>query len=131
MSGETLYARVELVGFKDAGRGNPHAPPSPRPRPKVYGVTTISPRFYEFSEDTSIHIGNLVGYELAPRPSPFSRCEHVGHGTLGRAGHDGFGQSYTVGRIIERLVAQMNGTVVVFDPTANTRALGKIRTNPA
>ena len=28
----------------------------------------------------------------------------------------GSGKSYTVGRIIERLVGQMNGTVVVFDP---------------
>ncbi len=27
----------------------------------------------------------------------------------------GSGKSYTVGRIIERLVAEMNGTVVVFD----------------
>jgi hypothetical protein len=45
----------------------------------------------------------------------------------------GSGKSYTVGRIIERLVGQMNGTVVVFDPHGEYgRAFegGTMRTNP-
>ena len=45
----------------------------------------------------------------------------------------GSGKSYAVGRIIERLVAQMNGTVIVFDPHGEYgRAFegGQLRTNP-
>lgn len=136
VSGETLYARVELVGFKDGRTGEIRMPRRPLdPGSKVYGVDyDFLRRFYEFSEDTSIHIGNLVGYETGAQTVPiFLDVNTLATEHLAVLAMTGSGKSYTVGRIIERLVAQMNGTVVVFDPHGEYgRALegGKLRTNP-
>src|SRR5215510_9971100 len=65
VSGETLYATVELIGFKDATTGEIRMPRRPLdPGSKVFGVNyAFLRKFYQFSEETSIHIGNLVGYE--------------------------------------------------------------------
>ena len=63
-SGETLYGTIELVGFKDPATGEIRLPRRPLdPGARVYGVDfDFLRRFYQFSEETSIHIGNLVGY---------------------------------------------------------------------
>src|SRR5262249_43222310 len=119
VSGETLYGTIELIGYRDSVTGEIRLPRRPLdPGAKVLGVSyDFLRRFYEFSEDTSIHIGNLVGYEKGREAVPIFldvntlATEHVAVLAM-----TGSGKSYTVGRIIERLVAQMNGTVVVFDP---------------
>ncbi len=136
VSGETLYAIVELVGFKEPRTGEIRMPRRPLdPGAKVYGVDyDFLRRFYEFSEDTSIHIGNLVGYEVGPDTVPiYLDVNTLATEHLAVLAMTGSGKSYTVGRIIERLVAQMNGTVVVFDPHGEYgRAFegGQLRTNP-
>lgn len=135
-SGETLYASVELIGFKDQATGEIRLPRRPLdPGAKVYGVDYAFLRdFYQFSEATSIHLGNLVGYETGAQAVPiFLDVNTLTTEHLAVLAMTGSGKSYTVGRVIERLVAQMNGTVVVFDPHGEYgRAFegGQLRTNP-
>lgn len=136
VSGETLYATVELVGFKDARSGEIRLPRRPLdPGAKVYGVDYAFLRdFYQFSESTSIHIGNLVGYESGANTVPiFLDVNTLATEHLAVLAMTGSGKSYTVGRIIERLVGQMNGTVVVFDPHGEYGWAvegGNLHTNP-
>lgn len=136
VSGETLYASVELIGFKDATTGEIRMPRRPLdPGSKVFGVDYAFLRqFYQFSEETSIHIGNLVGYERGAEAVPiYLDVNTLATEHLAVLAMTGSGKSYTVGRIIERLVGQMNGTVVVFDPHGEYgRAFegGQMRTNP-
>jgi uncharacterized protein len=136
VSGETLYATVELVGFKEPATGEIRMPRRPlNPGSRVFGVDyEFLRQFYEFSEETSIHIGNLVGYERGEGTVPiFLDVNTLATEHLAVLAMTGSGKSYTVGRIIERLVAQMNGTVVVFDPHGEYgRAFegGRLRTNP-
>ncbi|MCB1064564.1 MAG: ATP-binding protein [Verrucomicrobiae bacterium] len=136
VSGETLYAKVELIGFKDPSTGEIRLPRRPLdPGAKVFGVDYAFLRqFYQFSEDTSIHIGNLVGYERGAEAVPiYIDVNTLATEHLAILAMTGSGKSYTVGRIIERLVAQMNGTVVVFDPHGEygkAFAGGQIQTNP-
>jgi DNA helicase HerA-like ATPase len=135
-SGETLYATVELIGFKDAATNEIRLPRRPLdPGAKVYGVDYAFLRdFYQFSEATSIHLGNLVGYETGTEAVPiFLDVNTLATEHLAILAMTGSGKSYTVGRIIERLVAEMNGTVVVFDPHGEYgRAVegGQLQTNP-
>lgn len=136
VSGETLYATVELVGFKDSRSGEIRLPRRPLdPGAKVFGVDYAFLRdFYRFSESTSIHIGNLVGYESGANTVPiFLDVNILATEHLAVLAMTGSGKSYTVGRIIERLVGQMNGTVVVFDPHGEYGWAvegGTLRTNP-
>lgn len=137
VSGETLYASVELVGFKDPATGEIRMPRRPLdPGAQVYGVDyDFLRKFYEFSEETSIHVGNLVGYESGAGSVPiYVDVNTLATEHLAVLAMTGSGKSYTVGRIIERLVAQLNGTVVVFDPHGEYgRAYegGQLRTNEA
>ncbi|MDD5367593.1 MAG: ATP-binding protein [Anaerolineaceae bacterium] len=136
LSGETVYGRIELVGYKDPNTGEIRLPRRPLdPGARVHGVDyAFLTQFYEFSEDTSIHLGNLVGYERGDRTVPIYLdvntlvTEH-----LAVLAMTGAGKSYTMGRIIERLVATMNASVVVFDTHGEYgKALrgGKLNFNP-
>lgn len=119
VSGETVYGTIELVGFKDPSTGEIRIPRRPlNPGTKVYGVDyAFLTSFYEFSEDTSIHLGNLVGYEKGDNVVPvYLDANTLVTEHLAVLAMTGSGKSYTVGRIIERLVAQLNASVVVFDP---------------
>ena len=136
ISGETLYATIELIGFKDPVTNEIRMPRRPLdPGSKVFGVDYAFLRqFYQFSEETSIHIGNLVGYERGAEAVPiYLDVNTLATEHLAVLAMTGSGKSYTVGRIIERLVGQMNGSVVVFDPHGEYgRAFegGQLRTNP-
>jgi len=119
VSGETVYGTIELVGFKDPYTGEIRIPRRPlNPGTKVYGVDyAFLTSFYEFSEDTSIHLGNLVGYEKGDNVVPvYLDANTLVTEHLAGLAMTGSGKSYTVGRIIERLVSQLNASVVVFDP---------------
>lgn len=119
LSGETVYGTIELVGFKDALTGEIRIPRRPlTPGTKVYSVDyAFLTSFYEFSEETSIHLGNLVGYEKGDNIVPvYLDANTLVTEHLAVLAMTGAGKSYTVGRIIERLVAQLNASVVVFDP---------------
>ena len=119
ISGDSLFARVELIGYKDPSNGQIKIPRRPmEPGAKVMTVDyQFLSAFYEFSEETSLHIGNLVGYERGDNIVPvYLDVNKLVTEHLAVLAMTGAGKSYTVGRIIERLVAQFNGTVVVFDP---------------
>ena len=136
ISGETLYGTIELIGYKDDHTGEIRMPRRPLdPGAKVYGVDYSFLRdFYEFCEETSLHIGNLIGYEKGAGAVPiFLDVNTLATEHLAVLAMTGAGKSYTVGRVIERLVGQMNGTVVVFDTHGEYgRAFerGELRTNP-
>jgi uncharacterized protein len=119
ISGETVYGKIELIGFKDLETGEVRIPRRPlNPGTKAFGVDyEFLKRFYEFSEDTSIHIGNLVGYEKGANVVPvYLDVNLVATEHLAVLAMTGSGKSYTVGRLIERMVTGMNASVVVFDP---------------
>lgn len=119
VTGEHVYATVDLVGYKDATTNQikiPRRPLNPGSKVETVDYQFLSD-FYEFNEQNSLHIGNLVGYEHGENTVPVYLdvnklvTEHIAILAM-----TGSGKSYTVGRIIERLVALNNGTVVVFDP---------------
>ena len=118
ITGETLFGSIELVGYKEPGSGQIRMPRRPLdPGTKVFGVDyEFLARFYQFDENNSVAIGNLIGYEKGENIVPVYLdvnklvTEHVAILAM-----TGSGKSYTVGRVIERLVGQMNGTVIVFD----------------
>lgn len=119
ISGETVFGKIELVGYKDPLTGEIRIPRRPLdPGAKVFGVNyEFMTRFYEFSEDTSIHVGNLVGYERGINIVPvYLDVNMLATEHLAVLAMTGSGKSYTVGRIIERMVAQKNASVLVFDP---------------
>ncbi|AEF93195.1 protein of unknown function DUF87 [Desulfotomaculum nigrificans CO-1-SRB] len=117
VTGETLFGTIELVGYRD-NYGQIKIPRRPlNPGEKVYGVDyEFLSKFYKFDENTSLHIGNLIGYDKGSNIVPvFLDVNKLVTEHLAVLAMTGSGKSYTVGRIIERLVAEMNGTVVVFD----------------
>ena len=119
ITGENLQAKLELVGYKDPVTGRiriPRRPLDPGANVETVDYQFLS-EFYEFQETTGLHLGNLVGYDRGNNVVPVYLdvatlvTEHVAVLAM-----TGAGKSYTIGRIIERLVALHNGTVVVFDP---------------
>lgn len=117
VTGETLFGTIELVGYRD-NYGQIKIPRRPlNPGERVYGVDyEFLSKFYKFDENTSINIGNLIGYDKGNNIVPvYLDVNKLVTEHLAVLAMTGSGKSYTVGRIIERLVAEMNGTVVVFD----------------
>lgn len=119
VTGENLYANVELVGYRDPASRQikiPRRPLDPGAAVETVDFQFLSD-FYEFNEHTSLHLGNLVGYERGDNTVPvFLDVNKLVTEHMAVLAMTGSGKSYTVGRIIERLVALNNGTVVVFDP---------------
>jgi uncharacterized protein len=119
MTGETILGKIELIGFNDPKTGQIRIPRRPLdPGAKVQTVDFhFLCAFYEFDEQTGLHIGNLVGYDRGENIVPvYLDVNRLATEHLAVLAMTGAGKSYTVGRIIERLVAKNNGTVVVFDP---------------
>jgi len=119
MTGENLYANLELVGYRDPFTRQikiPRRPLDPGAHVETVDFQFLSD-FYEFDEHKSLHLGNLVGYEKGENTVPvFLDINTLVTEHMAVLAMTGSGKSYTVGRIIERLVALNNGTVVVFDP---------------
>lgn len=119
VTGENLHASVELVGYRDPVSRQikiPRRPLDPGAAVETVDFQFLSD-FYEFNEHTSLHLGNLVGYERGENTVPvFLDVNKLVTEHMAVLAMTGSGKSYTVGRIIERLVALNNGTVVVFDP---------------
>src|SRR5437016_9473327 len=107
VTGENVYAKIELVGHKDPSTGRiriPRRPLDPGANVETVDYQFLS-EFYEFREETSLHLGNLVGYDRGDNIVPVYldvanlATEHVAVLAM-----TGAGKSYTVGRIVERLV---------------------------
>ncbi|MEZ9026148.1 ATP-binding protein [Vibrio cyclitrophicus] len=119
VTGEHVYATVDLVGYKDSETNQikiPRRPLDPGSKVETVDYQFLSD-FYEFNEQNSLHIGNLVGYEHGENTVPvYLDVNKLVTEHMAILAMTGSGKSYTVGRVIERLVALNNGTVVVFDP---------------
>ena len=119
VTGEKVMAKLELVGYKDPTTGQikiPRRALDPGAKVETVDYYFLS-QFYEFDEQTSLHIGNLVGYEHGENIVPvYLDVNRLVTEHLAVLAMTGSGKSYTVGRIIERLVTLNNGSVVVFDP---------------
>jgi DNA helicase HerA-like ATPase len=119
VTGENLFANLELVGYRDPTSRQikiPRRPLDPGAAVETVDFQFLSD-FYEFNEHTSLHLGNLVGYERGENTVPvFLDVNKLVTEHMAVLAMTGSGKSYTVGRIIERLVSLNNGTVVVFDP---------------
>ncbi len=119
ITGENLYAKLELVGYKDPETSRIRIPR--RPLDPGANVETVDYQFlsdfYEFREETSLHLGNLIGYDRGENIVPvYMDVTNLVTEHMAVLAMTGAGKSYTVGRIIERLVALHNATVVVMDP---------------
>ena len=135
ITGEKVIAKLELIGFKNPKTGQieiPRRALDPGAKVETVDYQFLS-TFYEFNEQRSLHIGNLVGYDSGDNVVPaYLDINRLVTEHLAVLAMTGSGKSYTVGRIIERIVALNNGTVVVFDPHGEYgRALngGKLRFN--
>lgn len=119
VTGENMFAQVELVGYRCPLSRQikiPRRPLNPGTAVETVDFQFLSD-FYEFNEHSSLHLGNLVGYDKGENTVPvFIDVNKLVTEHLAVLAMTGSGKSYTVGRIIERLVAINNGTVVVFDP---------------
>ena len=119
VTGESVLGKIELIGFNDPTTGQiriPRRPLDPGAKVQTVDYHFLS-AFYEFDEQTGLHIGNLVGYDRGENIVPvYLDVNKLVTEHLAVLAMTGAGKSYTVGRIIERLVALQNGTVIVFDP---------------
>lgn len=117
VTGESLYGSIELIGYCDSNGTIKMPRRALEPGEKVYGVDyNFLATFYKFNENNSINIGNLIGYEKGDSIVPvYLDVNKLATEHLAILAMTGAGKSYTVGRIIERLVAEMNASVVVFD----------------
>jgi len=119
VTGEHLIGKIELIGFNDPETGQikmPRRPLDPGAQVQTVDYHFLS-AFYEFDEQTGLHLGNLVGYERNENIVPiFLDVNKLVTEHFAVLAMTGAGKSYTIGRIIERLVAINNGTVIVFDP---------------
>jgi DNA helicase HerA-like ATPase len=119
VTGESVIAKIELIGFNDPTTGQiriPRRPLDPGAKVQTVDYHFLS-AFYEFDEQTGLHIGNLVGYDRGENIVPvYLDINRLVTEHLAVLAMTGAGKSYTLGRIIERLVALHNGTVIVFDP---------------
>jgi DNA helicase HerA-like ATPase len=119
VTGEQILGKLEAIGYRDPENGQIKMPrraldPGSPVEPVDFQFLSA---FYEFQEYSSLHIGNLVGYERGTSAVPvYLDVNRLVTEHLAVLAMTGSGKSYTVGRIIERLVAVNNGTVVVFDP---------------
>ncbi len=119
VTGETIHAGLELIGYMDPASGQPRIPRRPLdPGSEVLGVDFEFLReFYRFDPANSIHLGNLVGYERGANIVPvFLDVNKLATEHVAVLAMTGAGKSFTLGRLIERMVALHNATVVVFDP---------------
>lgn len=119
ITGESVLGKIDLIGFNDPVTGQiriPRRPLDPGAKVQTVDYHFLS-SFYEFDEQTGLHIGNLVGYDRGENIVPvYLDINRLVTEHLAILAMTGAGKSYTVGRIVERLVGLHNGTVIVFDP---------------
>lgn len=117
--GDANYATMELIGYRDPSTGEIKIPRRPlEPGARVYPVTfEFLKIFYEYSPETDIRLGNLVGYEKGENIVPvYIDINKIVTEHLAVLAMTGAGKSYTVGRIIERMLVESNASIVVLDP---------------
>jgi DNA helicase HerA-like ATPase len=116
---EDVFASIELIGYVKPSTGEIKTPRRPLdPGANIYPVTgKFLKSFYEYTPDSSIRIGNLIGYEEGPNQVPvYLDIDKITTEHLAVLAMTGAGKSYTIGRLMELMVTRMNASVLVFDP---------------
>lgn len=118
-TGESNYALMELIGYRDPVTGEIKIPRRPlEPGARVYPVDfEFLTGFYEYSPETNIRLGNLVGYEKGDNIVPvYVDVNKIVTEHLALLAMTGAGKSYAIGRIVERMLVQTNASIVILDP---------------
>ena len=118
-STEKLLAGVDLVGFQDPETKEIRMPRRPLdPGAEVYRVDADTLRFlFSYDRSRSILLGRLIGYEKYEDQIPiYLDGNSLVSGHLAILAMTGAGKSFTVGRICEQIIGQLNGSVLIFDP---------------
>lgn len=116
---EDVFGEVELVGYVNQQTGEIKTPRRPLdPGAELYPVTgEFLQQFYEYTPNTSVRMGNLVGYEEGDNKVPvYLDIDKIATEHIAVLAMTGAGKSYTLGRLVELMLAQMNASVLIFDP---------------
>lgn len=116
---EDVFAQVEIIGYVTEQTGEIKTPRRPLdPGAELYPVTgDFLQQFYEYTPNTSVRMGNLVGYEEGDNKVPvYLDVDKIATEHLAVLAMTGAGKSYTIGRLVELMLAQMNASVLIFDP---------------
>jgi len=115
---EDVFASLELIGYVSES-GDIKTPRRPlNPGAELYPVTSnFLQQFYEYTPETSVRLGDLVGYEEGEDRVPiYIDINKVATEHIAVLAMTGAGKSYTVGRLVEMMVARANASVLIFDP---------------
>lgn len=115
---EDVFASLELIGYITE-TGEVKTPRRPlNPGAKIYPVTSnFLQQFYEYTPETSVRLGDLVGYEEGEDRVPiYIDINKIATEHIAVLAMTGAGKSYTVGRLAEMMVARANASVLIFDP---------------
>jgi len=118
-TGESNYALMELIGYRDPVTSEIKIPRRPlEPGARVCAVDfEFLTNFYEYSPETNVRLGNLVGYEKGDNIVPvYIDVNKIVTEHLAVLAMTGAGKSYAIGRIIERMLVKTNASIVVLDP---------------
>ena len=116
---EDIFVEIELIGYVNHQTGEIKTPRRPLdPGAELYPVTgEFLQQFYEYTPNTSVRMGNLVGYEEGENKVPvYLDVDTIATEHLAVLAMTGAGKSYAVGRLVELMLAQMNASVLIFDP---------------
>lgn len=114
---EDVFAELELIGYVEGGEiTSPRRPLDPGA--KLYPVTSsFLQQFYEYTPESSVRLGDLVGYEEGDDRVPiYIDIDKVATEHIAVLAMTGAGKSYTVGRLAELMVARANASILIFDP---------------
>lgn len=117
--GEDVFASIELIGYVDRETNEIKTPRRPiDPGSKIYPVDAeFLQLFYEYTPQNSIQLGHLVGYEEGEDAVPiYIDVNKIATEHMAVLAMTGAGKSYTVGRIMELMLARTNASILVFDP---------------
>lgn len=117
--GEDVFASIELIGYVDRETGEIKSPRRPLdPGSNIYPVSSdFLQLFYEYTPETSVQLGHLVGYEEGENAVPiYIDINKIATEHMAVLAMTGAGKSYTVGRIMELMLSQTNASILVFDP---------------
>jgi hypothetical protein len=105
VTGESVIAKIELIGFNDPTTGQIRIPRRPLdPGAKVQTVDDhFLSAFYEFDEQTGLHIGNLVGDDRGENIVPVYKVIVLPRQHKGRSATASSGKSLVRAEVWRRL----------------------------
>ena len=100
VTGEQIMGKLEAIGYRDPRTGRSRCPGARLTRARLVEPVDFQflSAFYEFQEHSSLHIGNLVGYERGATAVPvYLEVNRLVTEHFAVLAMTGSGKSYTVG----------------------------------